>query len=409
MRASGGEHATGALAGVRVLDLTRYLAGPYCTMLLGDMGADVVKLESPRGARDFGGGGALADYFFASVNRSKRSVVLDLHAAGGAAAFRRLAAQADVVVENFRPSVMPGLGLGAETLRAAHPRLIYCNVSGFGAEGPYAERPGFDQIAQGMSGLMSVTGTHEPTRVGIAIGDVLAGLFAAHGIALALYHRERTGVGQVVTTSLLESLIGVLSWSAGIYFATGAAPPLAGNHHPLSSPYGVFRARDRPFNIACGNARQWKALCRALGAEELLADARFAHPLGRVAERPALIAALEERLAAHTAAEWIERLTAADVPCGPINDMAEVFADPQVRARDMYVELPHPRLGTLRTTGVPLKMSASPGAIERLPPELGADTDAVLAEYGFSVEEIARLRAAGVIGPAISGRDGTDG
>ncbi len=395
---AGAAKPTGALSGVRVLDLTRYLAGPYCTMLLGDMGADVVKLESPRGARDFGGGGPLADYFFASVNRSKRSLVLDLHTPAGAAAFRRLAAQADVVVENFRPSVMPGLGLGAETLRAANPRLIYCNVSGFGADGPYAERPGFDQIAQGMSGLMSVTGTHEPTRVGIAIGDVLAGIFAAHGIGLALYHRERTGDGQVVTTSLLEALVGVLSWSAGIYFATGTAPPLAGNHHPLSSPYGVFRARDRAINIACGTTRQWEALCRALEAEDLLTDPRFHHPLGRVAERPALIAAIEERLADRTAAEWIERLMAADVPCGPINDMAEVFADPQVRARAMYVELPHPELGTLRTTGVPVKLSASPGAVERLPPALGADTDAVLGEYGFTTDELAALRTAGALG-----------
>ena len=389
--------AAGPLAGVRVLDLTRYLAGPYCTMLLGDMGADVVKLEPPRGGRDFGGGPAQANYFFLSVNRSKRSVTLDLRQPAGRDAFRRLAAQADVVVENFRPSVMANLGLGADALRAANPRLIYCNVSGFGADGPYAERPGFDQIAQGMSGLMSVTGTEQPTRVGIAIGDVLAGIFAAHGIALALYHRERSGEGQVVNTSLLEALVGVLSWSAGIYFASGTPPPLAGNHHPLSAPYGVFRARDRAFNIACGNARQWEALCRALGTEGLLSDPRFATPMARVAERAALTAALEERLAARDAADWVERLNAAGVPSGPINDMAEVFADPQVRAREMLVELPHPALGTLRTTGIPIKLSASPGAISQLPPELGADTEAVLREYGFRAGEIAALRSAGTI------------
>ena len=387
--------AAGPLAGVRVLDLTRYLAGPYCTMLLGDMGADVVKLEPPRGGRDFGGGPAQANYFFLSVNRSKRSVTLDLRQPAGRDAFRRLAAQADVVVENFRPSVMANLGLGADALRAANPRLIYCNVSGFGADGPYAERPGFDQIAQGMSGLMSVTGTEQPTRVGIAIGDVLAGIFAAHGIGLALYHRERSGEGQVVNTSLLEALVGVLSWSAGIYFASGTPPPLAGNHHPLSAPYGVFRARDRAFNIACGNTRQWEALCRALGADGLLSDPRFATPMARVGERAALTAALEERLAARDAADWVERLNAAGVPSGPINDMAEVFADPQVRAREMLVELPHPALGTLRTTGIPIKLSASPGAISQLPPELGADTEAVLREYGFSADEIAALRDAG--------------
>lgn len=389
--------ASGPLRGVRVLDLTRYLAGPFCTMLLGDMGADVVKVEPLSGGREFGGGPTQANYFFLSVNRSKRSATLDLRMPAGREAFRRLAAQADVVVENFRPTVMAELGLGADALRAANPRLIYCNVSGFGADGPYAERPGFDQIAQGMSGLMSVTGTEQPTRVGIAIGDVLAGIFAAHGIALALFHRERSGVGQVVTTSLLEALVGVLSWSAGIYFATGTPPPLAGNHHPLAAPYGVHRARDRAFNIACGNDRQWRALCTVLELPELLDDPRFATPLARVAERAALTAALEARLATRDAADWVARLNAADVPSGPINDMAEVFADPQVRAREMLVELPHPELGMLQTTGVPVKLSASPGAIERLPPAHGADTEAVLGEYGFSRAELAALRAAGAI------------
>jgi crotonobetainyl-CoA:carnitine CoA-transferase CaiB-like acyl-CoA transferase len=385
------------LGGVRVLDLTRYLAGPYCTMLLGDMGADVIKLEPPRGGRDFGGGPSQANYFFLSVNRSKRSATLDLHSALGRDAFLRLVDGADVVVENFRPSVMPSLGLGAAQLRARNPRLIYCGISGFGASGPYAERPGFDQIAQGMSGLMSVTGTHEPTRAGIAIGDVLAGIFAAQGIGLALYHRERSGVGQVVETSLLEALVGVLTWSAGIYFASGSPPPLAGNHHPLSAPYGVHRARDRSFTIACGNEKQWRALCRVLDAEALLADARFASPMGRVGERAALTALLETRLASADAAQWIERLNAAGVPSGPINDMREVFADAQVRARDMYVELPHPTLGTIKTTGLPIKLSDTPGAIERLPPELGADTDAVLREAGLTDADIAALRAAGAV------------
>ena len=366
-------------------------------MMLGDMGADVVKLEPPRGGRDFGGGGALANYFFLSVNRSKRSATLDLQTSAGRDAFRRMAAQADVVVENFRPSVMPALGLGADALRAANPRLIYCNVSGFGADGPYAERPGFDQIAQGMSGLMSVTGTEQPTRVGIAIGDVLAGIFAAHGIGLALYHRERTGEGQVVSTSLLEALVGVLSWSAGIYFATGSAPSLAGNHHPLAAPYGVHRARDRAFNIACGNDRQWRALCAALELPALADDPRFAHPLGRVGERAALTEALEAKLAERDAAEWVALLNAANVPSGPINDMAEVFADPQVRAREMYVELAHPTLGVMKTTGVPVKLSASPGAVDRLPPELGADTESVFADYGFSAAISAALRTAGAL------------
>jgi len=391
--------AAGPLCGIQVLDLTRYLAGPYCTMLLGDMGAEVVKLEPPRGARDFGGGAAVghSNYFFLSVNRSKRSVTLDLHQPRGREVFLRLVDRADVVVENYRPGFMEQIGLAADVLRARNPRLICCSISGFGATGPYAQRPGFDQIAQGMSGLMSVTGIEQPTRVGIAIGDILAGVFAAHGIALALYHREVTGEGQVVTTSLLEALVGVLSWSAGIYFATGTPPPPAGNHHPLSAPHGVFRARDRAFNIACGNERQWQELCRALELPELLDDQRFAGPLARVANRAALTACLESRLAERSAADWVTLLNAHDIPSGPINDMAEVFADPQVRAREMFIELPHPVIGTVKTTGVPVKLSASPGRARLAPPELGADTDAVLAANGFAPDEIAALRAAGVI------------
>ncbi len=388
----------GPLHGIRVLDLTRYLAGPYCTMLLADMGAEVVKLEPPGGERDFGaGGGGRANYFFLSVNRNKRSVTLDLQTPRGRAVFLRLIDHADVVVENFRPAVMAELGLSAAALRARNPRLVYCAISGFGATGPYAERPGFDQIAQGMSGLMSVTGTEQPTRAGIAIGDLLAGIFAAHGIGLALYHRQVTGEGQEVTTSLLEALVGVLSWSAGIYFATGTPPSLAGNHHPLAAPYGVFRAADRAFNIACGNERQWRELCGALDLPELLDDERFAGSLTRVANRSALTACLEAVLAERPAAEWVALLNQRGIPSGPINDMAEVFSDPQVRAREMLVELPHPELGVLKTTGVPVKLSASPGSVRTLPPQLGADTDAFLAANGFSGDEIAGLRRDGVI------------
>ncbi len=367
-------------------------------MLLGDMGADVVKLEPPGGGRDFGSGaGGHGNYFFLSVNRSKRSATLDVQQPRGREVLLQLVDHADVLVENFRPGVMEGRGIGAAVLRKRNPRLIYCGISGFGASGPYAQRPGFDQIAQGMSGLMSVTGTEQPTRVGIAIGDVLAGIFAAYGVTLALYQRQLTGEGQEVSTSLLEALVGVLSWSAGIYFATGTPPPLAGNHHPLAAPYGVFRARDRAFNIACGNERQWRALCEVLAVPEIVADERFASAFGRVANRAELTALLEVRLAAADAAEWVERLNARGVPSGPINDMAEVFADPQVRARELYVELAHPVLGVLKTTGVPVKLSATPGAVRRLPPEAGADTDAVLAESGFSPDQIAALRNAGVI------------
>ncbi|HVN87333.1 MAG TPA: CoA transferase [Candidatus Binatia bacterium] len=388
------------LAGIRVLDLTRYLAGPYCTMLLGDMGAEVVKIEPPAGAREFARGpGGSDSYFFLSANRNKRSITLDIKLDAGRDVFRRLATTADVVVENFRPSVMPALGLGYQPLAALNPRLIYCGISGFGATGPYAERPGFDQIAQGMAGLMSVTGTAEsaPLRVGIAIGDLLAGTFAAWGITLALYQRAQSGRGQEVSTSLLEALVGVLSWSAGMYFESGQSPPPAGNHHPLASPYGVFRARDRAFNIACGNDRQWQALCRVLDCAALIDDERFRHPIGRVVQRETLTALLNERLATRDADEWVELLNAHAVPCGPINSVAEALADPQVRARDMVVELPDPRLGTFKTTGVPVKLSETPGEIQTVPPDLGADTEKVLASAGYRPSEIDELRRLGAV------------
>lgn len=338
-------------------------------------------------------------YFFLSANRNKRSLTLDIKSERGREVFRRLAVEADVVVENFRPSVMPGLALGCDHLTAINSRLVYCSLSGFGATGPYAERPGFDQIAQGMSGLMSVTGTKEsgPLRVGIAIGDLLAGTFGAYGVMLALYHRERTGCGQKVDTSLLEALVGVLSWSAGMYFESGKAPGPAGNHHPLAAPYGVFQARDRPFNIACGNERQWQRLCRELEADALCANRRFATAPARVANRAELTAELNQRLGARDAHEWVEVFNRAGIPSGPICDMAEVFADPQVRARQMYLELPDAVRGVFKTTGLPVKLGASPGRVRSTPPQLGADTDAVLSAAGFSAGEIASLRAERVI------------
>lgn len=388
----------GPLDGVRVLDLTRFLAGPYCTMLLADMAAEVIKIESPQADRELGRQ-ATESYFYLCSNRNKKSLTLDIKSPEGRRVFRRLAQEADVLVENFRPSVMPELGLGYADLAAENPGLVYCSISGFGAGGPYAERPGFDQIAQGMSGLMSVTGTPEsgPLRVGIAIGDLLAGTFASYGILLALYERQKSGRGQIVNTSLLEALVGVLSWSAGMFFESGQPSPPAGNHHPLAAPYGVFRARDRPFNIACGNERQWRQLCAVMGSPELATDERFAHPLARLSNRAELHAALNTRLAARDADVWIARLNESGVPSGPIYDMAEVFADPQVRARGMYVELPDEHRGVFKTTGIPVKLSATPGEVRCVPPRLGADTDAVLAGIGLTAAEIERLRRDGVV------------
>jgi CoA:oxalate CoA-transferase len=387
------------LAGVRVLDLTRYLAGPFCTMLLADYGADVVKAESPKG-REFRPPGAPRDsYFFLSANRGKRSMTLDLHAPAGRELLLRLLPRFDVLVENFRPGVMGRLGLAPEALTERFPRLIYCGISGFGADGPYRDRPGFDQIAQGMSGFMSLTGTPEsgPTRAGIAIGDLLGGIFGAHGVQLALLARERTGRGQIVHTSLLEAMVGVLSWGAGMYFESGTAPGPAGQHHPLSSPYGRFRARDGYLNIAAATPAMWVQLARALDREDWLDDERFADPLARIRHRDALSEAIDAALARADVADWVDRLNAAGIPTGPVLDVAQVFADAQVRAREMLVELAHPEVERFRTTGLPIKLGDTPGRIRRPPPLLGEHTDEVLRDCGLDAEAIANLRESGAI------------
>jgi formyl-CoA transferase/CoA:oxalate CoA-transferase len=387
---------------MRVLDLTRYLAGPFCTMLLADHGADVVKVEPLRG-REFRPPGARRDtYFFLSSNRGKRSLTLDLGSPAGRELLLRILPRFDALVENFRPGVMEAMGLGHASLVARFPRLVVCGISGFGADGPYRDRPGFDQVAQGLSGFMSLTGTREsgPTRAGIAIADLLAGIFAAQGILLALLERERNGRGQVVHTSLLEAMVGVLSWGAGMYFESGAAPGPAGQHHPLSSPYGRFRVGERWLNIAAGSDAIWERLARALGHPEWLADPRFADGLARIRHREELGAEIEAALAGGSVERWVGTLNAAGVPAGPVLDVAEVFADPQVLARGMRVELPHPELGTFRTTGLPVKLSRTPGRIERRPPLHGEHTDEVLLECGLARPEIDALRRDGVIGPA---------
>jgi formyl-CoA transferase len=386
------------LAGVRVLDFTRFLAGPFCTMQLADLGADVVRVERPDVPREFATRDGRDTYFFLSSGRGKRSLALDYQSDQGRALVLRLLEHFDLLVENFRPGVMQRFGLGPDELTERFPRLIYVSISGFGATGPYRDRPGFDQIAQGMSGLMSVTGTPEsgPVRSGLAIGDLVAGLMGAQGALGALHARERTGRGQHVETSLLESLIGLLSWSAGIYFDSGSAPGPAGHHHPLASPYGRFRARDGYLNVAAGNARIWERLARALQREDWLTDPRFADPVARVRQRDALTAELEGELQKRDVAEWVEQLNDAGVPAGPVYDLEQVFHDPQVLARDMRVELPHPKLGTFQTTGHPLKWSATPTRVDRRPPLFAEHTDEVLAELGLDRVERERLYAAGV-------------
>jgi formyl-CoA transferase/CoA:oxalate CoA-transferase len=388
------------LAGIRVLDFTRFLAGPFCTQQLGDLGADVIKVESPDRGREFSSKEGRDSYFFLSANRSKRSLALDFGKPGGVELLLKLLPRFDVLVENFRPGVMARFGLGPDRLLEHHPGLIYVSISGFGSSGPYRNRPGFDQIAQGMSGVMSLTGTPEtgPLRHGLAIGDLVAGLYAAQGALAALQARERTGRGQWVETSLLEGLIGILTWGAGMYFESGEPPGQAGHHHPLSSPYGRFRASDGTLNIAAGGQHIWERLCRAVGREDWNEDPRFADMLSRLRNRDALTRELESELARATVAEWVERINAAGVPCGPVYRMDEVFADPQVLAREMRVEMPHPVLGTYKTTGVPIKFGGTPARIERRPPLLGEHTDEVLEDVGISEGERATLREKGVIG-----------
>ncbi len=388
------------LAGITIIDLTRYLAGPFCTQILGDYGAEVLKIEPVKGARsEMGGYRGKDSYFFMSTNRSKKSVQIDLKQPAGRDVLLRLADSADVVIDNFRPGVMDAMGLGYETLAARNPRIIGCSVSGFGASGPMRDTPGFDQIAQGFSGLMSVTGTAEsgPMRVGIAICDLLGGIFAAQGILLALQARQRSGRGQRVETSLLEAIVSVLTWSAGIYFDTGRTPGPAGNHHPLSAPHGVHQASDRPFNIACGNETMWQALAGEIGRPELKDDPRFDSLGHRLKNRTALTAEINRALAAHPAAYWIERLNRAGIPAGPILTVEEMFNHPQTLAREMLLRLPHPVHGEFKTTGLGVKLSDTAGRVTR-PPLLGEHTGEVLAARGFSAAEMTRLREAGAIG-----------
>jgi crotonobetainyl-CoA:carnitine CoA-transferase CaiB-like acyl-CoA transferase len=377
-----------------VVDLTTVRSGPTCTKILADFGARVLRVERPGGE-----GRERVFYDGADLHRNKRSMAVNLQDPRGVAIVKRLAARADVVVENYRPDVKRRLGIDYEALSRENPKLVYASISGFGQEGPYRDRPGYDQIVQGMSGLMWLTGTAEtaPLRVGIPIGDLIAGYFAALGILTALLEREVSGRGQKVETSLLEALAGSLSFQAAKYVNTGEVPPPVGNHHPLTAPMGVYRARDGYFNLAVGNDDMWRRCCEALGQPGLADDPRFAGALGRVKNRKELDAILEAVLVRMTAAEWVERLNAAGVACGPIYTIDQVFADPQVRMAGLVAEVANAAWGPHKVIALPLHLSRTPARVETAAPMTGEHTREALAELGYEEPAIESLLADGVI------------
>ena len=392
---------TTLLEGMVVLDVTQVMAGPYCAMVLCDMGARVIKIEPPggdstRGMAGSSGGDSAA---FNAVNRGKLGVVLDLQKPAGRDACRRLARTADVLIENYRPGVMARLGLDFGTLSADNPRLVYASISGYGQTGPAAFKGGFDLVAQGASGIMSVTGEPDrpPVKVGLPITDLGAGLFALSAILAAIHWRSTSGRGQHIDTSLLEAGIALSVWEATELFSGRGVPGPLGSAHRMSAPYQAFRCADGFVTVGAANNRTFGRLAALLGHPEWTSDARFATDAERVRHRVILAALIEGVTASAGCAEWLQRLEAAGIPCGPIHDYAEVFADPQVVAREMAVDVDHPTLGRLRTLGTPIKMSATPLQVRRRAPLLGEHTDAVLLKAGFTEHEVRELRAAGAI------------
>jgi formyl-CoA transferase len=397
------ESTEGALAGVRVLDLTRALAGPYCTLMLGDHGADIVKVEMP-GTGDetrewmppqIGGISA----YYLSINRNKRSITLDLKHPDGKRVLERLVERSDVIVENFSPGTLGRLGFPDDRLRAINRRAIVCHISGFGQDGPGRAWPAYDLIVQGMGGIMSLTGDvgQDPVMVGVPQADMVAGMFAAFAIAAALFARERTGEGQVVDATMLGGQVALLSRQAARFFADGTVPRPEGNVHASIVPYQTFRASDGHVNVGVANNALFERFCRALDLDELITDSRFADNPARVAHRKELVPILEKRLAKLTRKEIVERLRNAAVPVGPINSLDEVFSDPVVRHLGLIAEVDHPTAGRVRAPGIPVRLSGTPASVRTSPPLLGEHTDQVLRELGYSDAEIAALRRDGAI------------
>ncbi len=391
------------LSGVRVVDLTRILSGPFCSMILGDLGADVLKIESPSGGDPVRGQGHIVDglsWYFAGFNRNKRSVALDLRHPEGLAVLERLLARADILTENYRPGVLDEMGLTPERLEKINPRLIVVSVNGYGSTGPYADRPAFDFIAQAMSGYMATNGTPEtgPMRTAPPLTDLIAGLYAALGAVAALHGRDAGGPAQRVEASMMMSILSMMAYLSSGALASGRDPVPTGNDHPIVAPYGLFRAADGDIAVAPSTDVFVGRFLREIGLEHLLSEPRFADNARRVENRPELNRLIDDALAQGTQAHWIERLNRAGVPCGKVQSLTEALADEQVAAQEMVLDVPHAGHGSVKMTGFPVKFSQTPLRVRHPVPDRGTHTEAVLQEAGYDSKSITELRAAGVIG-----------
>lgn len=406
---------SGALSHLRVLDLSRVLAGPWCGQLFADLGADVIKVERPGAGDDTrtwgppwmhtaDGGSSGESAYFMAANRNKRSITVDVSRPEGQAIVRALATDSDVLLENYKVGGLRQYGLDYDSMSALNPRLVYCSITGFGQTGPYAPRAGYDFIIQGMGGLMSITGEHDalpgggPQKVGVAVADLMTGMYAAVAVLAAIAERERSGQGQHVDMALLDTQVAMTANMAMNYLATGKPPGRAGNAHPNIVPYQTFEAADGHVIVAVGNDGQFRKLCQVAGCEALADDPRFATNPARVKYRETLVPLLAERIRQQPARHWADALESVGVPCGPINDIGQALADPQVQARGMRVDLPHPTAGTVPLVASPMRLSRTPPQYHRAPPTLGQHTDEVLSErLGYDAARIAALRAAGII------------